>query len=221
MGAVRAPWHFADGMIDSWRPCLQRSFEFGACDGPLAITEPKWHVWKTAGETHFLKMMMAKMELGHIMWRNFPLTSPTPRSDWKNGMCASSNNVGCFPFVRANAPFGFYEHLSRWLVFFFSYAPSSTGECFSSAFSDRDYKFIGAGTGVFLENIFDHLCTHLAALTWGIALIVKQYEKKSWKTMTHVGMKWHASSVKYGETHIFPWYMFFWLYENHVLNLKS
>ena len=83
-------------------------------------------------------------------------------------MCAISNNAGCFPLVRANGPFGFYEHLSRWLTFFFhthSYAPSSTGECFASVFSDRDYKFIGAGTGVFLENIFDHLCAHLAALT--------------------------------------------------------
>ena len=188
MRAVRAPWHFADDMTDSWRPCLQRSFEFGTCDGPFADTEPKWHVWQTAEETQFLKMMMAQIELGHIMWNNFPLASPTLRLDRNNGMCARSNNVGCFPLARANGPFGFYEHLSRWLVFFFSYALSSTGECFSSAFSDWDYKFIGAGTGVFLENIFHHFCTHLAALTWGIVLIVKRYEKFSWKKMIHVGM---------------------------------
>ena len=91
------PWHFAHDNGDwfnSWQPCLQSSFEFGTCGGPFAITEPKWYLWETDKETQFLRVMMARMEL------KFPPTSPTPKLDCNNGMCACNNDVGYFPLVR-------------------------------------------------------------------------------------------------------------------------
>lgn len=124
-------------------------------------------------------------------------------------MCASSNNAGCFPLVRANGPFGFYEHLSRWLTFFFirihtHFPPRANASrlCFQT----------GTTNLLALERVyFSRTSLIIFARTWRLwheglswlSWLLSVLKNFSEKTMTHVGMKWHASSAKYCETHIF------------------